>query len=220
MLGAIAHVESGRRNPASGRVDPWPWTINAEGRGNFFDSKADAIAFAQQLQARGVRSFDVGCLQINMMHHPDAFASLDEAFDPGANARYAVKFLNELRDKTGSWETASAWYHSANPDLGVPYRGLVMDAMDQEAKLPPLSYAALSIAGAAGIGSAMRSMPTTLGAVAIMGGGGIMAHPYVRYAGTALSGTPAAPGGSMGRGLDAYRLTPVAIVGARLIPMR
>ena len=224
MLGAIAHVESGRRDPVTGRIDPWPWTINAEGRGNFFDSKADAIAFARQLQARGVRSFDVGCLQINMMHHPDAFSSLEEAFDPGANARYAVKFLNELREKTGSWETASAWYHSANPEQGIPYRGLVVEAMDQEAKLPPLSYAALSSLGQPAGGSIpMRSMPTTLGNIMIMGGGtsgAIMGHPYIRYAGTILSGMPATSGGTLGRGLDAYRMAPVAIVRARLIPTR
>ena len=32
-------------------------------------------------------------MQINLMHHPDAFASLDEAFEPGRNVAYGAKFL-------------------------------------------------------------------------------------------------------------------------------
>lgn len=79
MLGAIPRVESGRPYPATGRLAPWRWTINAEGIGAFFTSKADAIAAVQRLQARGVRSIDVGCMQVNLMFHPQAFASLDEA---------------------------------------------------------------------------------------------------------------------------------------------
>ena len=75
---------------------PWPWTVNAEGQGAFYDTKAEAVAAVRAMQARGVRSIDVGCGQINLMHHPDAFASLEQAFDPQANAAYAARFLKEL----------------------------------------------------------------------------------------------------------------------------
>ena len=37
--------------------------------------------------AAGERNIDVGCMQINLMHHPDAFASLEEAFEPVAQRR-------------------------------------------------------------------------------------------------------------------------------------
>src|ERR1700721_4178174 len=60
LLEAIAEVESGRPDPSTGRLQPWPWTINAEGVGAFFMTKADAIAAVRSLQARGVRSIDVG----------------------------------------------------------------------------------------------------------------------------------------------------------------
>jgi hypothetical protein len=136
LLEGIARVESGRPDPMTGRIHPWPWTINAEGQGSFFQTKAEAIAVTRQLQARGVQSIDVGCLQINLMHHPDAFHSLEEAFDPDANARYAVRFLTQLREKTGGWQTAAAWYHSASPELGIPYREKVVTAMAEEAKGP------------------------------------------------------------------------------------
>ena len=43
-----------------------------------------------------------------------------------ANAQYAAHFLSELHDRTGSWEAAIAWYHSAVPGEGEPYRAKVM----------------------------------------------------------------------------------------------
>src|SRR6201986_1933464 len=73
LLAAIGRVESGRRDPVTGDWHPWPWTVNAEGEGAFYDTKAQAIAAVQAAQARGVRSIDVGCTQINLLHHPDAF---------------------------------------------------------------------------------------------------------------------------------------------------
>ena len=126
VLGAIGRIESGRYDPASGRVMAWPWTINAAGEGHYFDSSAAAIEAVQNLVIRGVGSIDVGCFQINLMYHPDAFATLEQAFDARANAQYAARFLSELHDRTGSWEAAIAWYHSATPAEGEPYRSKVM----------------------------------------------------------------------------------------------
>jgi hypothetical protein len=125
LLGAIAQVESGRPDN-QGAIRPWPWTIDAEGQGQFFATKAQAIAAVQALQAAGVRSIDVGCMQVNLMHHPKAFASLDEAFDPSANALYAARFLNSLYGVSGSWLQATAAYHSETPAIGADYQRRVM----------------------------------------------------------------------------------------------
>src|SRR6185312_155219 len=125
LLPAISVVESGRAD-SRGAVHPWPWTINAEGQGRFFDTKEDAIAAVQALQARGVKSIDVGCMQVNLMHHPSAFASLDAAFDPATNAMYGAKFLSALYGQLGSWPVAAAAYHSQMPELGDDYRRRVM----------------------------------------------------------------------------------------------
>src|SRR3954447_2924311 len=89
LLSAIATVESGRPDPSGRGIAAWPWTINAEGQGRYFDSKEAAIAAVEALRARGVTVIDVGCLQVNLKHHPDAFPDLATAFDPVANARYA-----------------------------------------------------------------------------------------------------------------------------------
>ena len=125
IMSAIAEVESGRLD-AKGALHPWPWTINAEGQGQFFPTKAAAIAAVRALQAKGVRSIDVGCMQVNLMHHPHAFTSLDEAFDPAANATYAARFLNTLYAASGSWLQAVAAYHSQTPAIGAAYERLVI----------------------------------------------------------------------------------------------
>jgi hypothetical protein len=135
LLVAISRVESGRRDPLSGEVHPWPWAVNAEGQGHFYDTKAEAIAAVRAMQARGVRSIDVGCGQINLMHHPNAFPSLEVAFEPAANAAYAARFLRELFTQTGDWDKAAARYHSATPDIGDEYQQKVLAVWPAERRL-------------------------------------------------------------------------------------
>jgi hypothetical protein len=153
LLAAIGKVESGRRDPGNGVVAPWPWTINAEGQGSFYDTKAQAIAAVRALQARGVQSIDVGCMQINLMHHPNAFASLDQAFDPSANATYAAHFLNDLHGQSNDWLRAAGQYHSSTPELGAAYQTQVAAAWTQERQLaegmPLLTAAAPAATSAA-----------------------------------------------------------------------
>jgi hypothetical protein len=135
LLAAIGRVESGRRDPASGAWHPWPWTVNAEGQGFFYDTKAQAVAAVRGMQAQGMRSIDVGCMQVNLMHHPDAFANLDLAFDPQVNAAYAARFLKELFAQTGDWPKAAALYHSATPELGAEYQRKVLAVWPEEQQI-------------------------------------------------------------------------------------
>ena len=128
LLLAIGRVESGRWDATRDRQVPWPWTINAAGKGRHLDSKPEAIRAVALLRAQGTRSIDVGCFQINLMFHPGAFTSLDEAFAPRSNALYAAKYLTELRQRTGSWEGAIGAYHSATPGIGDAYRARVLAA--------------------------------------------------------------------------------------------
>lgn len=125
-MDAIAVVESGRPDRDTGVKAPWPWTINADGQGRFFETKAEAIAAVRALQAQGVRSIDVGCMQVNLLYHPTAFLDLDDAFDPVANADYAARFLLSLHWRTGGWLPATMAYHSSSPELGRPYLARVM----------------------------------------------------------------------------------------------
>ena len=125
LLAAVGRVETGRAD-RTGVAHPWPYTINAEGSGAFFATKRAAVAAVQALEARGVHSIDVGCVQVNLLQHPSAFTSLDEAFDPVANTAYGARFLRRLHDEMRSWPAAVAAYHSRTPELGVPYRTRVL----------------------------------------------------------------------------------------------
>lgn len=110
LLLAIGIQEAGRQ--VDGEVTVWPWSVNAEGRGIFFQTKEQAIAWVRTQQAQGVRSIDVGCMQINLHWHKGAFRSLEEAFDPAANAAYAARFLADLRRTEATWWDAAGSYHS------------------------------------------------------------------------------------------------------------
>jgi hypothetical protein len=135
LLAAIGRVESGRRNPETGSLSPWPWTINAEGVGKYFRTKAAAIAEVRQLQARGVRSIDVGCMQISLLHHPAAFPSLEAAFDPVTNARYAAKFLQELQAARNNWTQSAANYHSNTAEFALAYQRRIQAAWPEETRI-------------------------------------------------------------------------------------
>lgn len=128
LLSAIATTESGRFHEGLGMKLPWPWAINAAGKGYWFESKEKAIAAVKKLRARGVQSIDVGCMQVNLYQHPDAFSSLDQAFEPQTNIAYAAGFLRGLYDENGTWKKAAADYHSRTPSLGREYVGLVYDS--------------------------------------------------------------------------------------------
>ena len=121
LLSAIGLIESGRPDPQTGLMAPWPWTINVAGIGYFFPTKTDVIAAVQSAQLAGVQSIDVGCMQVNLLHHPHAFSSLQEAFDPLANATYAATFLQQLHSQTNDWGAAAIGYHSFTPELGAEY---------------------------------------------------------------------------------------------------
>ncbi len=120
FLSAISRVETGRPD-RNGNLIPWPWSINAAGTGHYYASRQEAVEAVKSFQQQGIQSIDVGCLQVNLLHHPAAFPSLDMAFDPYSNARYAGLFLQKLKDQTGSWPRAAAAYHSQTGTLGTPY---------------------------------------------------------------------------------------------------
>ncbi|MBN8874003.1 MAG: lytic transglycosylase domain-containing protein [Rhodospirillales bacterium] len=198
LLAAIGRVESGRRDPASGTTHPWPWTINAEGDGQYFQSKPEAIAAVRSLQARGVRSIDVGCMQVNLMHHPNAFPALDQAFDPSTNAAYAARFLRRLFEQTGSWAKAAAAYHSSTPELGEPYQRQVMAVWPEELAAP-----------AAGPVTGMTSP-----LAAAWGATRSVAPPFQRSETVRILPLARGPdaAGATGRDLAAYRAAPIPTV--------
>jgi hypothetical protein len=199
LLNAIAIVESGRLDPRTGTVKPWPWTIDANGAGSMYDSASSAIQAAAAFEAAGITSLDIGCLQVNLAQHPDAFQSLAQAFDPAANAEYAASFLSSLEQKFGNWPQAVAAYHSQTLALGQPYAAKVYAAWQAAPGAAPVALAAFAVQGTA-------AMPSAIPPAAAIGS---LAPPMAMLMrpDRALNN----------RGLASYRAAPVAIA-ARIAP--
>lgn len=216
LMVAIGRVESGRPN-GHGGVDPWPWTINVEGKGYVYATRAEVIAAVVNFEAQGIRSIDMGCMQVNLLHHPHAFATLEEAFDPATNALYAGKFLASLHAATGSWAAATADYHSQTPALGGPYAREVMNVWPQElghapppgmTVLPPQLALAAAAAPAPANGNLFSQNMWTHNVWT--------APPKIPVgSGILLRGPPPAiirlPAGTVGKSLAAYRQAPAAL---------
>jgi hypothetical protein len=220
LLQAIGRVESGRRDPETGQFAPWPWTTNAEGEGKYFPTREAAIAHVRQLQARGVRIIDVGCMQVNLHHHANAFASLEQAFDPLINARYAARFLTELNGGRADWRQAAGHYHSQTPERAGPYREKVLAAWEQEARNSGDSSAeamalarlrggwgSVALASTGGLSLSNRADRARIIPLAGGSGGGMSAGASAEGSG----------GASPGRGLDAYRSAPIHAVSRPIV---
>ena len=119
VLRAISLTETGRKGPDG--FLPWPWTVNMEGIGKWFADPDKAKQYVDEHFARGARSFDVGCFQINYRWHGKQFDSIEAMFDPVINARYAARFLSELYDEMGDWSKAAGAYHSRTPKYAKKY---------------------------------------------------------------------------------------------------
>ena len=99
----------------------WPWSVNAAGEGRIFDSRSAAIDWVRERRAQGVTSIDIGCMQVNLQWHPDAFEAFEAGFEPARNVEYAARFLRDLYYQTGDWELAAGSYHSFTPALRETY---------------------------------------------------------------------------------------------------
>lgn len=119
VLQAVTRVETGRQR--SGTLTPWPWTVNMEGKGVWFDSEDEARTFVYKNYKRGARSFDIGCFQINYKWHGQEFASIEDMFDPTINALYAARFLLTLFNEKGSWDKAAGAFHSRTEKYALKY---------------------------------------------------------------------------------------------------
>jgi Transglycosylase SLT domain len=125
LLQAVAIAESGRWQADGGFAQAWPWTVRSGPDSFYLPSKEVALGKVRELRAAGRSNIDVGCMQINLGYHGEAFASLDEAFDPVTNVAYGGRFLKQLYAQTRSWAGATGRYHNADRKLGQSYRARV-----------------------------------------------------------------------------------------------
>lgn len=187
VLKAISLTETGRNR--GGALRPWPWTVNMEGEGHWFESADEARAYVYREYKRGARSFDVGCFQINYRWHGEAFRSIEEMFDPLANALYAARLLQGLHAEKGDWGRAAGAYHSRTPEFANRYQarferlfaGLAGTTSTEVPDIPDIVAVANGTAGADALPAIIRvnrypllqtGAPTGLGSLVPLGNGG------------------------------------------------
>ncbi len=125
LLISIGLTEAGR-SVNGARAVIWPWTVTTIEGGAYFSSRRAALNEAIRLRDAGVRSFDLGCMQINYRWHGDAFdGRLERMLDPDANVRYAARHLHSLKGEQATWESAVALYHTRDADRGAAYAARV-----------------------------------------------------------------------------------------------
>ncbi len=132
LLAAISLAESGRYSKKHRASFAWPWTVRSGKFSRFLPTRTAAINTVRQLQAQGISNIDVGCMQINLSYHPDAFADLWTAFDPKHNVNYAARFLTRLQRSKRSWSRAVRSYHSSKPEKSHPYWRRVVQLWTKE----------------------------------------------------------------------------------------
>lgn len=122
LLQTISSVETGRWDKKNKTIVAWPWTVNANGKGTHYETKEEALRAIRTLQKQGINNIDVGCMQISLKYHKEAFKSLEDALDPEKNMEYSAKFLSKLYQQTKSWAKAAMAYHSKEPSRGAQYK--------------------------------------------------------------------------------------------------
>lgn len=121
LIRAVGNTESGQYVKSTKSKMAWPWTVNAQGKGYYFRNKREAIRAVETFRSKGIKSIDVGCMQVNLMYHPEAFRNLEQAFEPKYNIGYAAKFLKDKYLQARNWRAAIGLYHNGNTDLNKEY---------------------------------------------------------------------------------------------------
>lgn len=125
LLRSISAIETGRWHSQSQLYFFWPWAVNQGGRAYYYANKEEAIREVKKMLKKGLTSIDIGCMQINLHHHSNAFLNLDQAFEPKDNIEYAASFLKRNYKRYYNWFEAVASYHS-KADIGKSYAEKVL----------------------------------------------------------------------------------------------
>lgn len=111
VLYSVALQES-RTRLRSRQTRPWPWTLNVAGVPRRYPTRIAAYKGLTFFLERGIRSIDVGLMQVNWRYHKDKLGSPWQALDPYHNVRTGAKILASEYRETGDWPKAIGRYHS------------------------------------------------------------------------------------------------------------
>lgn len=111
LLYAVTRTESGRW--VNGQVEPWPWTLNVDGEGHYFETREEQYA-ALMVALQSGQGVDVGPMQLNWRWQFERLDSPWLSTDPVVNVLTGCRLLRELYEhpnSQGSWHWAVGKYH-------------------------------------------------------------------------------------------------------------
>ena len=111
---AVALAESGKSIDRCRAGRPWPWTLNVEGEGRYFETRQAALEALRVAIESGRVSVDIGVMQVNWKYHANALGSMEAALDPYRNLDVAAGILVDCYRKRGDWWAAVGCYHAPN----------------------------------------------------------------------------------------------------------
>ena len=112
LLYAIALAESKKTDETKRNVRPWPWAVNVQGKGHWFDTREEAEAFVMEHYNRGIRNIDVGIMQINLRWHGHRVSHPLDLFDMETAIRVGEEILLEaIASAPGDMTLGVGRYH-------------------------------------------------------------------------------------------------------------
>ncbi len=113
ILYAIALAESGYTK--AGIYNPWPWTLNVEGRAKRFQQADEALSSLLRSIREG-KHVDIGIMQVNSYWHHHRVNSLSDLLNPYVNLNKGAEILKEQRKRSKNWWEAVGRYHAPGND--------------------------------------------------------------------------------------------------------
>ena len=111
ILYAVALAESGQKIKV-GIYRPWPWTLNVAGISRRYPTRKAAYNGLIYFLDQGVKSIDIGIMQINWHYHHKKLGTPWQALEPIHNMRTGARILRGEYKITGEWKKAIGRYHS------------------------------------------------------------------------------------------------------------
>lgn len=150
VLFAVCLQESGKR--WQDKHLPWPWTLNIQGKGQYFDTPVDAQRQLLDVIHSGSCRVDIGLCQVHWCAHKKHFAAPSQLLNPYVNLNYAAKLIRSEYDYTqragnADWWVAVGRYHSRNPTLANRYRERVKARWQRHQQTTSTLTASIDMAG-------------------------------------------------------------------------
>ena len=116
ILYAVALTESATKIKKSkikpGHYKPWPWTLNVSGVPRRYQTRKAAYKGLMYFLQQGVKSVDIGIMQINWRYHHKELGTPWQALEPIHNTRTGARILRDEYKISGEWKQAIGRYHS------------------------------------------------------------------------------------------------------------